>query len=380
VTIYSGLTWDHPRGYQALLAAEKKARSPDFEIRWDRQPLEGFESASIEELARRFDLIVIDHPHVGEAVKAGCLRPLEEVFDDAFIRRLDREAIGPAFSSYVYAGKSWALPLDAATQVMAVRADLLDEPSPTTWTGVEALACRKPVCLSLAGPHAILTLMSICVALGGPPADRDPDQFVGADVGRAAIDILSSIYARATRAGRELNPIGILERMTRSDDIVLCPLIYGYVNYARVEVDRAHAVTFGNAPVIAPGGRPGSTLGGTGVAVTRRCSVTSALLAHLEWLMSPATQETLIPLEAGQPGLRSAWASETVNAAWANFYRNTAETLEAAWVRPRHPGYIGFQTEASAILRAALEARANPDPTLAKLQDRYARSRAGEPK
>ena len=46
------------------------------------------------------------------------------------------------------------------------------------------------------------------------------------------MDILSGIYGRMTRAALALNPIGILERMAHSNEIVLCPLVYGYVNYA----------------------------------------------------------------------------------------------------------------------------------------------------
>jgi enoyl-CoA hydratase/carnithine racemase len=49
-----------------------------------------------------------------------------------------------------------------------------------------------------------------------------------------------------------------------------------------------------------------------------------------------------IPAEAGQPALRSAWTAEAVNASSGNFYRNTAQTLESAWVRPRHHGYIAW--------------------------------------
>jgi len=377
VTVYRGLTWDHPRGYQALFAAAEKTRSAEFEIRWEKQPLEGFESHAIEDLAARFDLIVLDHPHVGEAAKAACLRPLDEIFDNHFIERLQREAIGPAFSSYIYAGRSWALPLDAAAQAMAARTDLLEGPLPVTWAEVEALAAKKPVCLSLAGPHALLTFLSLCVALGRPPAHPDPDRLVDPETGLAALDILSGLYARMTRVALALNPIGILERMKRSNDIALCPLVFGYVNYARSNSPSDHAVAFANAPAIKPGGRPGSTLGGTGIAVTRRCEATPALVGHLEWLMDSTTQETFIPAEAGQPGLRSVWASEAVNAAWGNFYHATRETLEAAWVRPRHPGYIDFQTQASAILREALETREAPGMALAKLQQRYALSRVG---
>lgn len=371
---FRGLTWDHPRGYRALFAAAEKARAAGLDLTWDKQPLEGFESAPIADLAARYDLVVMDHPHIGEAVAAGCFRPLETVFDPAFLDRLAQAAAGPAFASYVYAGRPWALPLDAATQVMALRADLPDA-APATWDAVADLARRRSMALSLAGPHAALSLSSIAVALGEPPASRDPDRFLSPDAGRAALDLLRRLYALRATAADGLNPIGILEAMARGEGLAFCPLVYGYVTYARAE-DGRRALRFADAPAAQPGGRPGSTLGGTGIAISTRCDPTPALVAHLAWLMAPETQAGFIPAEAGQPGLLGAWDDPAVNAAWGDFYAGTRRTIEAAWVRPRHPGYIAFQTEVSALIRDGLETGGDDDALLGRLQDRYAASRA----
>ena len=79
--IAEGLTWDHPRGYVALAAAAAKtAAEGRAVVAWSKQPLEGFESHPIAELAARYDLLVLDHPHIGEAVEADCLVPLEALF------------------------------------------------------------------------------------------------------------------------------------------------------------------------------------------------------------------------------------------------------------------------------------------------------------
>src|SRR3546814_10531003 len=86
-----GLTWDHPRGYNALAAAA--ATSADCELDWDKQPLEGFEAHPIADLCARYDLVVLDHPHVGEAVAAGCLQPLEAHFGADEIAALGAESI-----------------------------------------------------------------------------------------------------------------------------------------------------------------------------------------------------------------------------------------------------------------------------------------------
>jgi multiple sugar transport system substrate-binding protein len=52
---FSGLTWDHPRGYDALAEAARRVNTGRAEalITWDKQPLEGFESAAITDLTTR---------------------------------------------------------------------------------------------------------------------------------------------------------------------------------------------------------------------------------------------------------------------------------------------------------------------------------------
>ncbi|CAH1672596.1 ABC transporter substrate-binding protein [Chelatococcus asaccharovorans] len=374
---YRALTWDHPRGYNALAAAAGRldARRDGLAIDWDKQPLEGFEAHPIEDLCARYDLVVMDHPHVGEAVARGCLRALEDVFPEEDIAAWGRDSIGPSLASYRFGGVHWALPLDAATQVMALRADLLDEAPPRTWQDVLDLSRRKPVVLSLAGPHACLSFLSIAAALGEPPAVADADVLISETVGLAVLAIMAELDGRMPEATRAKNPIGILEHMARHDDVALCPLVYGYVNYAAPREGQGLPITFANAPRGEAGGHPGSTLGGTGIGLSTRCEITPQLLDHLRWLLGAETQRRFIPDHDGQPSRRAAWHDAGVNARWGGFYANTAETLEAAYVRPRHDGYIAFQTDAAAMLRDALAARSSHREVLARLQDRYAESR-----
>lgn len=371
--VYRGLTWDHPRGYVALERAAQQARAKGLELHWERQPLEGFESHPIEELAERYDLIVLDHPHIGDAVAGGCLQPLASLFDAASLQAWQTQSIGRAFDSYRYAGAQWALPLDAATQVAVARADRLDGPQPRQWDEVLQLARRQPVCLSLAGPHAALTLFSMAAAQGDAPAASDPGRLFAGAGATAAWELLSELHGLAFQGWSALNPIRMLDAMSRTPEAVYCPLVYGYVNYA-VAGEGRQALQFGNVPA-GPEGRLGSTLGGTGLAVSRRATVDDALRAHLAALMSPALQRDFIPFADGQPSAREAWADARVNTAWNGFYAQTQATLEQAIVRPRHPGYIPFQTEASALVRAALAERQAAAPALAALQDLYARCR-----
>ena len=377
---YKALTWDHPRGYNALAAASRLRPANDgLAIVWDRQPLEGFESHPIADLCARYDLVVLDHPHVGEAVEADCLHPLEDVFGADAIAELEAATIGPCLSSYHFAGRHWALPLDAATQVMAARSDLLDAPSPTTWDEITALSLQTgKVALSLAGPHAILSYLSIATAFGEPPAERDPDILVSSETGSLVYELMAELAARNPKSVGLKNPIGILSHMASHDDVVLCPLIYGYVNYAAPE--SGTPLRFSNAPCTTARKRIGSTLGGTGIGISKRCQVSPELRRHLLWLMGEEAQTRFIPDHDGQPSRRFAWSDDAVNARWGNFYRNTADTLETAYIRPRHAGYIAFQGKASALLREAFERNAAADVVVQNLQSLYraSRPRGGE--
>lgn len=370
------LTWDHPRGYNALAAAAARPELAEcgLAIDWEKQPLEGFESHPIADLCARYDLVVLDHPHVGEALAGNCLRSLEDVFGDATVQALEAESIGPSLRSYRFGGAHWALPLDAATQVMAARADLLEAPVPELWDEVVALSrTTGKVALSLAGPHAALSFLSIAAAFGDPPAETDPEVLVSRHVGRPVYELMRDLANRSPRPVRDRNPIGILDHMASNDDVVLCPLVYGYVNYAAPQT--GHQVAFHDAPRRIPGGRPGSTLGGTGIGISRRCEITPALKQHLLWLMSREAQVDFIPAHDGQPSRREAWHDPRVNARWGGFYENTADTLEQAYVRPRHDGYIAFQGKASALLRQAFEDKAPADGVLESLQALYASHR-----
>ena len=64
-----GISWEHPRGFAPMVstASEYKKKNTEVEIIWDKRPLQDFADRPIEEMAYEYDLMVIDHPHVGEA-------------------------------------------------------------------------------------------------------------------------------------------------------------------------------------------------------------------------------------------------------------------------------------------------------------------------
>jgi multiple sugar transport system substrate-binding protein len=365
---FSGLTWDHPRGYRALEVA-----SENGPVAWSRQPLEGFESHPIADLASRHDLLVLDHPHIGEAIAEDCLQPIEDWFVPADVEAWASGTIGAALESYRWEGQHYALPLDVAMQVMARDREAVPE-APDSWDGVLRLSETCPVAPSLAGPHALLTFFSLCLSLGQEP---DGESLVDETVGLEALNRMARLADHAPAGSDSLNPIALLEAIAGRKGIALVPLVFGYVNYA-VPAPGRSAVGFSDAPRERPGGRRGSVLGGTGIGITRRARPDAALIDHLRWLMSAEAQLRFIPRHDGQPSARDAWLSNEVNAAWGGFYAATVETAEQAWVRPRFDGYIAFQTAASDLIRSALKAKTSPAEILSHLRVLWRSSLAGE--
>jgi multiple sugar transport system substrate-binding protein len=364
-----GLTWDHPRGYAALFAAARQV-APAGLLHWEKQPLEGFESHPIGDLAARYDLLVLDHPHIGEAAALDCLQPLDQIFSPAELADWSERTVGAAMASYRWQGKQYALPLDVATQVMALGPDFAGTP-PEDWDAVLRLSETAPVAVSIAGPHALMCFFSLVLALGVEPGG---EHLVGeAAIAHEALTILTRLYRRAPEFTRSLNPIGLLEAIAAGRPIACVPLVYGYVNYTSPAPGR-RPVRFAEAPK-GPSGRRGSVLGGTGIALTRRAAPDAELLDHLRWLMSAEAQAGFIPTHAGQPSARAAWRDPALNAAAGDFYTATRETTEAAWVRPRFDGYIAFQTAGADLLRAGLAEGVPPDRLFTALQALWRRAR-----
>ncbi len=363
VDSYLGLTWDHPRGRAALEAATQLGGSRAIQLRWETHSLEGFESAPLRELAGRYDLIVLDHPHLGDALASGCLRSMESVMGQTFVESVAARAVGPSLESYQMEGSTWALPLDAATQVSVRRADLVTT-DPVSWDDVIGLSHDVPVALSLSGPHAYLSFASICQSLGKPLARGVSEQLVDPIVGDRALQIMSDLASRAPSNTEWQNPIELLERMAASQELAFIPLIYGYVGYASSALPRP--LTFGSSPS-GDGRQIGSTLGGTGIAITSRATVTNGLLDYLAWLLSDDVQCGFIPQHEGQPAMRAAWESEEVNARVGDFYRRTRPSIDGAWTRPRFAGFTAVQSAMSEAIREAVRLRHPTAETLDEL-------------
>lgn len=347
-----GMTWSHPRGYDPMVAGARQWLSDKgVEIEWEKRSLQDFETFPVEELARNFDMIVIDHPHVGQITKEGCLLPLDVPGREAELKALADGSVGQSFPSYNWQGHQWAFPLDAATQVQAWRPDLIEQPA-TSWGEVLELARAGKVLLPLRSPHSLMCFYTLAANNGSACAAEG--ELISIEDGVKAFEQLREIAALVKPECFVMDPIAVFEEMAKPDSGIACtPLIYGYVNYAMPGF-RDRLIRFADIPAGAKG-VAGSALGGTGIAVSAFTKHPQAAIDFAYWVASGAVQKGLYAESNGQPGHAEAWEDEGVNAATSGFYRDTRATLEGAWVRPRHDGYMPFQEAASERINKGLQ-------------------------
>jgi multiple sugar transport system substrate-binding protein len=357
VTLH-GITWDHDRGLKPLLAtaADYAERVPNVRVEWQVRSLQAFADQDVASLAERFDLIVLDHPSIGFAVERECVVPLDEHLEAAFLRDQEVNSIGRSYESYIWKGHVWALAIDAAAQVASYRRDLLallGRDVPRTWDEVEALArdarqIQAFVALPSIHVDAVLSYCAVAVA-------DEVDPFVGdRQVRAAALERLARIVDLAHPDSTRWNPPRLYEQMATAGDVVYCPLGFGYSNYARPGY-RDRLVAFAPAPS-GRSGVPVGTLGGAGIAVASSSTNIEHAVAYAAFVASPAVQRGIYVREQGQPGHRSAWLDDDANALAGGYFRDTLPGLDAAYLRPRHAGFLEFQDRAGAIVHAFLTA------------------------
>jgi multiple sugar transport system substrate-binding protein len=376
-----GITWDHARGYDPMVAtaAAYMAAHPDVQITWQKRSLKEFGDFPIEKLADVFDLLVIDHPFVGFAAASRCLIPLDAHIDAGYLADQAANSVGASHASYNYDGHQWALAIDAAAQVSSYRPDLLESSEvPRTWDAVLALARRVRdsgrgyVCMPVCPIDSLMSLFSICAALGEDPC-ATPEVFVSREIGKTALAVLVELTALGHPRALDWNPIQMYNAMSSTDEIVYCPLAFGYSNYGRAGY-ASHLIRFTGVPNLRESGR-GGILGGTGYAISARCQHVAEAVDYGQFVASGDVQRGLYVTSGGQPGHRAAWTSDDVNAASNDFFTDTLDSLDRAYLRPRYHGYMPFQDDAWSLVHAYLKGGGSPDVLLDEIDRRYRESR-----
>jgi multiple sugar transport system substrate-binding protein len=366
------MTWNHPRGVDPLQAAASEWRTLTGQtIAWDQRSLQDFESYPVEELARGYDLIVIDHPHVGQIAETGCLVALDTAIDSDMRRAIAAGSVGGSYESYNWAGHQWAFPIDAAAQVQAWVPSRIAAPV-VDWRALAELVADGRASLPLRPPHSLMSLFTLC-GLTGVTLVVTADDLFPAEAAHA-FGLLAEIAAGIGPVAYRMDPIAMFEAMAEPGArLAVAPLIYGYVNYS-ADGFRPELIRFADIPVL-DRGPTGSALGGTGIAVSAYGSDPQNAARFAAWVASGRLQRDLVATHGGQPAHADAWGADAVNVATHDFYRATRATLDRAWLRPRYDGYMAFQHTASERINDALRGGETAATAIAALNRLYRESR-----
>ncbi len=366
----TGMTWDHPRGYDPVVAASDDwAAQTGVEIRWDKRSLQAFADAPILELAAQYDFIVLDHPHVGKIADTGALLPLSPPMDGSV-------SLGGSAESYVWNGTCWAYALDAACQMAAFRPDL-DCPRPRHWEDLlTSDASQFKALTPLLPVDAFDMVMTLVAGRGEDDLPRSASAFVTEENGLYALRILQALYHLGPDEQVEMNPIDVLEVLSSSDEFACSPCLFGYVNYAR-EGFRTHPVSYFDLPLSKGHSRPRSILGGAGIGVSAKTRHPEKAVEFAQWITSHAAQSGVYLNNNGQPANRHTWLKQRDVAEARGFFRGGFTTIDNAWTRPRDVWFLGFVDDVCAIFPDFFRKKIPAEIFLAQMNTLYRHHRKG---
>ena len=369
-----GITWDHARGYDPLIASsELYFKEKGIQVDWQKRSLTNFGDQSLEALSKQFDLIIMDHPHVGVAEASQCLMPLNDLLPANILNELKISSAGPSFESYHYHEKQWALPIDAAMQCASYRADLMVNDSlPNTWEEVFALAKtlaskKLYIGMALCPTDCLCSFLSLTAQFGSPIRENN-ELLVEPSIGLKALTMLRTMCDVFHPKALDWNPIALYDYMAEQNDIAYSPLAFCYTNYSRAGF-RKNILKYHTAPEI-----NNAVLGGAGIAITSSCSNVQEAAHYAAWISSDVVQSTIYVNAQGQPGNKMAWENKQANVITNNFFTNTMPSLTNAYLRPRYQGWPKFQTFLGETIHAYLLHDTAPELVLEKLQAAYAAS------
>jgi multiple sugar transport system substrate-binding protein len=372
-----GITWGHSRGVMPLLAISQRYNElyPDVEIRWQKRTLQEFADFPTEKLAADFDLLVIDHPCVGQAAAENFLLPLNEYLSKEYLQDQERNSAGLSHVSYNYNNHQWALAIDAATPAASYRKDLFEKNNcvlPTTWNDLLRLANEGKVAIPAIPIDLLMNFYTFCIAHGKEPFQNE-HEVIEEHTALLAMETMKKLYSLIDKKMFNLNPIVIAEIMSTTDDYWYCPFAYCYSNYSRKGYSKN--LLYYTGLVSFHGNELRSTLGGTGLAVSAFSKHKTIAVHFAEMVASGECQRTLYVQNGGQPGHRSAWLNEEANWIANNFFENILPVIDNSYVRPRYNGYLHFQDHAGIPLQKCLMEYISPKAALNEMNGIYQQSK-----
>ena len=374
--ILKGMTWDHARGFDPMIASAKKfcSENPDVKIIWEKRSLQAFADRPIELMAFDYDLMVIDHPHVGEASRKDLIYELNHSEDyKNELKILEQESVGLSHQSYNFNDNQYALAIDAAAPVSSYRKDLLNN-IPKTFEDVIQLAEKSLVMWPIKPVDAISSFNTIAANLGNPINSKE-GVFIELSIANSILEMMKKLADLVPRECLSMNPIETLDYMSTNDDILYCPLLYGYSNYSRLNF-RESLIHFTDIPSFngKENNCSGSQLGGTGLAISKSTKHLKTALKYCFWVASENCQRGLYYDSGGQPGNVLAWRDDKINENCNDFFKNTLKTLDKSWLRPRYDGYMYYQDKAGTLINNFLKGENSIDFTVKEMKKEFDKS------
>jgi multiple sugar transport system substrate-binding protein len=376
-TKLKGITWNHSRGLVPMIATAQRFQElrPHVEIDWRTRTLQEFADKPVDKLTEAFDLLVIDHPWMGFVAEHEVFLKLDDYLSADFLQDQAENSVGQSWESYTFDGTQWAVPIDAAAPVAASRPDLLKSNKlffPEKFKDVLELAKKGVVVFPGIPIDTLMHFYMFCSAYGEDPFETDW-KVISEKVGLKALDALRVLAQKVDPVCFGWDPIKVYEAMTQEDRFLYCPFAYGYVNYAKKGYAR-NPLYFHDLVFFENSGRLKTTLGGTGLAISKRCENPELACEYSQFVTSPSCQTSLYFDSGGQPSRREGWQSDYINRLSSNFFKETLPALDRAFLRPRYDGYLFFQNNAGTPVREYMMNGGDPVFILNKLNQLYKKS------
>ncbi len=345
-----GITWDHERGLDCLVKSnDLLIEQYGISVHWNARSLLDFGNQHISEFYIDYDLMIIDHPHVPDAVHAMAVIAYEDLASAAQLERLKVTSVGQSHNSYLYQDKHWSLAIDAAAQVSAFRPDKTDR-SPVFWSEVFELAKKKELLWPYKPVDAFSTFATLMAQKGSSIVASA--HYINQETAGEVLELMVELAALVPEFCAQSNPIDVAEILSGGHEFSYGVCMYGYSNYARNGF-RENVLVYDDVPSF-DGRATGSQLGGAGISISSRSKNQEAATKAAIFLSSPEIQATTYGHNGGQPGNLLAWKDNALNDVSHNFFRNTLRTLEGAWVRPRILGWPDVQYHSSLVIHRCL--------------------------
>jgi multiple sugar transport system substrate-binding protein len=374
--LLKGIAWNHSRGNLPVMATAQRYMEthPNVKISWDTRSLHDFGGADVNELSKKYDLMVVDHPWTGYAAKHNSYENLSNCMESKFLEDQKNNSVGYYYESYNIDNAQLALPIDAASPIAFYSKDKLEKHGvelPKTYDDVLKLAKEGLVACSLNGTSLLMQLYMFVEAKTQRVFE---DNKIGdKSVLEESLDEISNLIKYLDPSCFNANPIAVYEMLDNPNRKELyAPFDFGYSNYSRDGYGRSiisscNTVLYNDKPLR-------TILGGAGLALSTHCKNKEEAVAYMQYTASGRIQKTLFVENGGQPGHRSAWIDDRANYITHDFFKNTLDTLDRAILRPRHNGYLDFQERATFKIKDYFLNKISKDEIMDFLINEYKKS------